>query len=239
MKSQSGKSQMEMLGGTGAGRDCEQFLNYFFLKWVRKQSVYLFIKLCFSAFQFFKCLCQKRDQKGVCFRYSLSEAVDWGEIISLILCHCVLGTPTCISHLTLTTNHWLVSLTPILVMNKLGYQWIILTQWFSNLASQWKHLESLINGLRFGPTPTHSDLISLEYSLGIRGFKSSPGDFFKVQQSLRTTNNLLKVTDLRWQKSWFCWAQGQLLPIWNYFCLNWLKSSEDTFISGLKGWSEK
>lgn len=133
----------------------------------------------------------------------------------------------------------LVSLTPILVMNKLGHQWIVLTQWFSNLASQWKHLESFINGLRFGPTPTHSDLIGLEYSLGIRGFKSSPGDFFEVQKSLRTTNNLLKVTDLRWQKSWLYWAQGQLLPIWNYFCLNWLKSSEDTFISGLKGWSEK
>lgn len=64
--------------------------------------------------------------------------------------------------------------------------------------------ESFINGLRSGPTPTHSDLIGLEYSLGIRGFKSSPGDFFEVQKSLRTTNNLLKVTDLRWQKSWLC-----------------------------------
>lgn len=42
-----------------------------------------------------------------------------------------------------------------------------------------------------------------------------------------------------WQKSWFCWAQGQLHPVRDYLCLYWLKSSEDTFISGLKGWFQR
>ena len=31
-------------------------------------------------------------------------------------------------------------------------------------------------------------------------------------------------------------AQGQLHPVRDYLCLYWLKSSKDTFISGLKGW---
>ena len=38
------------------------------------------------------------------------------------------------------------------------------------------------------------------------------------------------------QRSWFCWAQAQLRPVREYLCLYWLKSSKDTFISGLKGW---
>ena len=42
-----------------------------------------------------------------------------------------------------------------------------------------------------GPTPRHADLIGLESGLGIRSFKISP-DGFNVQQSLRTTNNLLE-----------------------------------------------
>lgn len=49
--------------------------------------------------------------------------------------------------------------------------------------------------LMLGPTLRYSDLIGLESSLGIRGFQISPDDF-KVQQSLRTTNNLLKVIGL-------------------------------------------
>lgn len=37
-------------------------------------------------------------------------------------------------------------------------------------------------------------------------------------------------------QSQFCWAHGQLLPVRNDLCLDRLKASEDTFISGLKGW---
>lgn len=37
-------------------------------------------------------------------------------------------------------------------------------------------------------------------------------------------------------QSQFCWAHGQLLPVRNGLCLDRLKASEDTFISGLKGW---
>ena len=90
--------------------------------------------------------------------FTRSEAVGWGRSDFWI-------SPT-------------VSLIPTLVMNKLGRQWVVSTPWFSNLASQRKHLESLINGLMFGPTPMHSDLFGLLCSLGSRGFKSSPGDFF-------------------------------------------------------------
>lgn len=42
--------------------------------------------------------------------------------------------------------------------------------------------------------------------------------------------------DLIRQQSWFCRPQGQLPPIRNYLHLYRLKSSEDTFISGLKGY---
>lgn len=95
---------------------------------------------------------------------------------------------------------WLV---PFLVMNKLGYRWVTSTQWSSNLASPWKHLESFINILILGPSPRYSDLIGLEGSLGIKGFQISPDDF-NVRQSLRTVSNTRKVIDLIRPESWFC-----------------------------------
>lgn len=120
-------------------------------------------------------------------------------------------------------------------MNKLEYRWVILTQWFLNLASQWKHLESFRNKLMIGPTPRYSDLIGLESNLGIRGFQISPDDV-NAQQSLRITINSLKVIGLIRQKSWFCWPQSQFPSLRNYLCLYQLKSSEDIFISNRKGW---
>lgn len=86
-----------------------------------------------------------------------------------------------------------------------------------------------------GPTPRHADLIGLESSLGIRSVKISP-EGLNVQQSLRTTNNLLEAYRCNKTETPVLLTPEPALPIRNYLLPYLLKYSEDTFISGLKGW---
>lgn len=57
------------------------------------------------------------------------------------------------------------------------------SQRFPDFASRWDHLESFTKWL---PSPKHSDLIGLQYTLDTRIFKSSSDDSYR-QQSLGPT----------------------------------------------------